>query len=98
VIFLVAGVAASFGTTLLSGILVKGHDGVCYFSHGHCLASDLRALLANSVITEQRSFIKSFVEKIEADDERVKMYYTIPVPSDSIVQETTAVLPFVHYG
>ena len=46
----------------------------------------------------QRSFLKSFVEKIEADDEKVKMYYTIPVPSDSIVQETTGVLPFVHHG
>ena len=31
---LIAGVAASFGTTLLSGVLVKGHDGVGYFNHG----------------------------------------------------------------
>ena len=60
--------------------------------------SDLRSLLAKSSITEQRSFIKSFVEKIEADDEKVKMFYTIPVPSDSIVQQTTGVLPFVHHG
>jgi len=59
---------------------------------------DLRNLLVKSSITEQRSFIKSFVEKIEADDEKVKMYYTIPVPSDSIVQQTTGVLPFVHHG
>ncbi len=61
-------------------------------------AIDLRNLLTKSSITEQRSFLKSFVEKIEADDEKVKMYYTIPVPSDSIVQETTGVLPFVHHG
>lgn len=60
--------------------------------------SDLRNVLLKSSITEQRSFLKSFVEKIEADDEKVKMYYTIPVPSDSIVQETTGVLPFVHHG
>ena len=38
------------------------------------------------------------LEKIEAGDEKVKMYYTIPVPSDSIVQETTGFLPFVHHG
>ena len=38
--------------------------------------SDLRNLLAKSSIIEQRSFLKSFVEKIEADDEKVKMYYT----------------------
>ena len=42
--------------------------------------------------------MKSFVKKIEVDDENVKMYYTIPVPSNSIVQETTGVLPFVHHG
>ncbi len=54
--------------------------------------------LAKSSITEQRSFLKSFVEKIEVDDEKAKMYYTIPVPSDSITQETTGVLPFVHHG
>jgi len=60
--------------------------------------SDLRNLLVKSSITEQRSFLKSFVEKIEADDEKVKMYYTIPVPPDSIVQETTGVLPSVHHG
>jgi len=35
---------------------------------------------------------------LDLTDEKVKMYYTIPVPSDSIVQETTGVLPFVHHG
>ncbi|MFC1593198.1 recombinase family protein, partial [Candidatus Omnitrophota bacterium] len=60
--------------------------------------SDLRNLLAKSSINEQRSFLKSFVEKIEVDDEKAKMYYTIPVPSDNISQETTGVLSFVHHG
>ena len=60
--------------------------------------SDLGNLLAKSSITEQRSFLKSFVEKIEVDDEKAKMYYTILVSSDSISQETTGVLPFVHHG
>jgi len=60
--------------------------------------SDLRNLLAKSSITEQRSFLKSFVEKIEVDDQKVKMYYTTPLPSDSIMQETTGVSPFVHHG
>ena len=31
---LIAGVAASFGAALLSGILIEGHDRVGYFSHG----------------------------------------------------------------
>ena len=60
--------------------------------------SDLRNLLAKSSITEQRSFFKSFVEKIEADDEKVKMYYTIPIPPHSVSEETVGVLPFVHHG
>lgn len=36
--------------------------------------SDLRTLLANSIVTEQRSFIKSFIEKIEVYDDKAKMY------------------------
>ncbi len=42
---------------------------------------DLRNLLAKSSITEQRSFLKSFVERIEADESEAKVYYTIPMPS-----------------
>jgi len=60
--------------------------------------SDLSNLLVKSSIAEQRSFLKSFVEKIEADDEKVKMYYTIPMPPHSVSEETVGVLPFVHHG
>ena len=60
--------------------------------------NDLRSLLAESCITEQRSFLKSFVERIDVDDAEVKVYYTIPVPPPSMPQETTGVLPFVHHG
>lgn len=61
-------------------------------------ASDLRNLLAESCITEQRSFIKSFVERIDMDDSEAKVYYTIPMPPSSMPQETVGVLPFVHHG
>jgi len=37
-------------------------------------------------------------EKIEADDEKVKMYCTIPVPPDSTTEETVGVVHMVHYG
>jgi len=60
--------------------------------------SDLRALLANSIIPEQRSFFKSFVEKSEVYDDKVKMYYTIPVSPDSISDEMEGVLPLLHHG
>ncbi len=60
--------------------------------------SDLRNLLVKSPITEQRGFLKSFVEKIEADDEKVKIYYTVPIPPSSQPEETSGISPFVHHG
>ena len=61
-------------------------------------ADDLRSLLAKSSITEQRSFLKSFVERIEVDESEAKVYYTIPMPPYSVSKETVGVLPFVHHG
>jgi site-specific DNA recombinase len=59
---------------------------------------DLRGLLEKSSIIEQRSFLKSFVDRIEVCDSEVNMYYTIPMPPSSLVQETVGVIPFVHHG
>ncbi len=61
-------------------------------------ADDLRSLLTKSSITEQRSFLKSFVERIEVDESEAKVYYTIPMPPYSVSEETVGVLPFVHHG
>jgi len=61
-------------------------------------ADDLRNLLAESCITEQRSFLKSFVERIDVNDSEVKVYYTIPMPPSSTPEETVGVIPFVHHG
>ncbi len=61
-------------------------------------ADDLRSLLAKSSIIEQRSFLKSFVERIEVDESEAKVYYTIPMPPHSVSEETVGVLPFVHHG
>jgi DNA invertase Pin-like site-specific DNA recombinase len=61
-------------------------------------ADDLRGLLAKSSITEQRSFLKSFIERIEVDESEAKVYYTIPMPPHSVSEETVGVLPFVHHG
>jgi site-specific DNA recombinase len=60
--------------------------------------NDMRDLLAESSITEQRAFLKSFVEKIEVGDSEVKMYYTIPMPPNSLPEETVGVIPFTHHG
>jgi len=60
--------------------------------------NDMRNLLTNSSNTEQRTFLKSFVEKIEVGDSEVKMYYTIPKPPNSLPEETVGVIPFTHHG
>ena len=61
-------------------------------------ANDLRSLLVESCITEQRSFLKSFAERIEVDDSEVKVYYTIPMPPSNLPEETVGISPFVHHG
>ena len=61
-------------------------------------ASDLRNLLATSPITEERSFLKSFIERIEVDESHVKICYTIPMSPYSVSEETVGVLPFGHNG
>ncbi len=62
------------------------------------LVEDLIALLANSIIAEQRSFIRSFVDRIDVDDTETKVYYTIPMPPHNAAEEAAGVLPFVHHG
>ena len=61
-------------------------------------ADDLRNLLGKSSIIEQRSFLKSFVERIEVDESEAKVYYTIHIPPYSISEGTVGVLSFVHHG
>jgi site-specific DNA recombinase len=59
---------------------------------------DLKALLEESSIVEQKAFLKSFVERIEVDDSKMKVIYTLPMPPDNPPAETVGVLPFVHNG
>ena len=61
-------------------------------------AIDLKNLLVKSSVTEQRSFLKSFVERIDVGDTEVKVYYTIPVPPHNVSEETVGILPFAHHG
>jgi len=51
-----------------------------------------------SSISEQRSFLKSFVERIDVDDTEVKVYYIVPMPPYNVTEETVRVLLFVHHG
>jgi site-specific DNA recombinase len=61
-------------------------------------ADELRELLSKSSVTEQRSVLRSFCERIEVDDSEVKLYYTLPVPPDSNTEETVGVISIVHRG
>jgi len=59
---------------------------------------DLKSLLEESSIVEQKVFLKSFVDRIEVDDSEMKVVYTIPISPDNPPTETVGVLPFVHNG
>jgi len=59
---------------------------------------DLKSLLEESSIVEQKVFLKSFVDRIEVDDSEMKVVYTIPISPDNPLTEAVGVLPFVHNG
>ena len=56
---------------------------------------DLKALLEESSIVEQKAFLKSFVERIEVGDSEAKVIYTIPMLPGSSPTEAVGVLPFI---
>jgi DNA invertase Pin-like site-specific DNA recombinase len=59
---------------------------------------DLRHLLDESPIMEQKTFLKSFVQSIELDGAEVTVNYTVPLPPDKATRETVQVLDFIPHG
>jgi site-specific DNA recombinase len=59
---------------------------------------DLRSLLEAPSFMRQKAFLRSFVERIEVDDENAKVIYTMPMPPDSLPAGTGGVLPIVNDG
>jgi hypothetical protein len=57
---------------------------------------DLKTLLEESTIISKKAFLRSFIERIDVDEEEVKVIYTMPVPPESPPAETVGVLPFLH--
>ena len=43
---------------------------------------ELKALLEESSTVEQKAFLKSFIERTEADSSERKVVYIIPMPAD----------------
>lgn len=57
---------------------------------------DLRNTIEESNFISKKTFLRSFIERIEVDEKEVKVIYTMPVPPESPPAETVGVLPFVH--
>jgi len=45
-------------------------------------AQDLRQLLKEADLIERKSFLRSFVRRIEVNNGQVSIYYTLPMPPD----------------
>ena len=59
---------------------------------------NLREVLTNSSIPEQKAFIRSFVKEVKVTGNEVLLTYTIPLPPEGSLQETAGVFDTVHYS
>lgn len=57
---------------------------------------DLRSLLTESSIAEQRSFLKSFVKRIEVGESQLTLDYTLPLMNEKCRKGGREVLPFAQ--
>ena len=60
--------------------------------------SDLKNLLSNGTIIEQKSFIKSFIKRIEINLPKVIIDYTVPLKIKKAEHLTKEVLPLELFG
>lgn len=59
---------------------------------------DLRGLLSQGSLSEQKTFIRSFVKEVRVMGKEVLIIYTIPLPPDGAIHERAGVLSIVHDG
>ena|GEM_PF-2445914 len=59
---------------------------------------DLKELLDESPLAEQKAFIRSFVKEVKVRGKEATLTYTIPLLPDGTSYETAGVLDTVHYG
>ena len=59
---------------------------------------ELKELLSNSPLIDRRSFVKSFVKEVKVTGNEVLLTYTMPMPTDGVIQEGITVLDIVQYG
>jgi site-specific DNA recombinase len=58
-------------------------------------AADLRSLLTEGDITQSKAFLRSFIQKIVVDGDKVTIHYKLPVPAQWPEYEEVGVLPIV---
>ena len=61
-------------------------------------AQDLRDLLEESDFTERKAFLRSFIKRIEVNEEQVTIHYHLPLPQGDKERITVEVLPIVTPG
>ena len=61
-------------------------------------ARDLKCLLEETDVVESKSFLRSFIKRIEIDGENAKVHYILPMPPDGKTRESLEVLPMVTSG
>ena len=63
----------------------------------HCV-EDLRNMLCHSSVTENKSFIQSFIREVKVTGKEVTIRYSMQVPCGLVTERATMVPPIVHCG
>ena len=61
-------------------------------------AEDLKSLLEEDDITESKSFLRSFIKRIEIDKSEAVIHYNLPVPPHRSDMQSAGVLPIDNHG
>ena len=61
-------------------------------------AEDLKSLLEEADITESKSFLRSFIKRIEIDKSEAVIHYNLPVPPHRSDMQSAGVLPIDNHG
>jgi site-specific DNA recombinase len=61
-------------------------------------AQDLRSLLGEAGVTARKTFLRSFIRRIEISRDKVTNYYNLPLPQAGSKKGETAVLPIDTLG
>jgi site-specific DNA recombinase len=62
------------------------------------MVEDLKGLLDDSPLSEQKAFTRSFIKEVKVMGEEATLIYTIPLLPDGLDHETIGVLDTVQYG